>query len=133
VKQAGKLILSKLSTLAEVRYRRTPISPTDEMPPLPPGGEVATLKLPEKYQLLQNYPNPFNPSTEIRFAIPEAGFVTLKVYDVLGREVAALMNEEKQPGEYSIRWDARDVPSGIYTCRITAREFSNIMKMILVK
>jgi hypothetical protein len=71
----------------------------------------------ETMRLFQNYPNPFNPATEIRYRVSEAGFVTLKVYDVLGREVAMLVNEKKQPGWYTVRFEGTTLPSGIYIYR----------------
>lgn len=108
--------------------------------------------LPERFMLYQNYPNPFNPVTTIRFAIPtspqtpllskERGrgeVVTLKVYDMLGREVAVLVNEEKQPGTYEVKWDATGFSSGIYFYRLfvesvgKAGSFIEASKMILTK
>ena len=82
---------------------------------------------------LDNYPNPFNPVTNIRFSIPEPSFATLKVYDLLGREIAVLVNEEKQPGIYSIPFDASNVPTGVYFYHLTAGGTSIIKKMAVVK
>jgi hypothetical protein len=86
-----------------------------------------------EYQLSQNYPNPFNPATTITFQIPDRNFVTLKVYDVLGNEVANLVNEEKPVGSYEIEWNASDLPSGIYFYQLKAGEFIETKKMILLK
>ena len=86
----------------------------------------------KKYNLSQNHPNPFNPSTQITFSVPKATDVTLKVYDVLGREIAVLVNERKQPGEYKVSWNAEGVPSGVYFYRIVAGEFVETKKMIVV-
>jgi len=89
--------------------------------------------IPTKYALEQNYPNPFNPSTKIEFQIPASGLVHLKVYDILGREVATLLNEELQPGNYKIDFDASDFASGIYFYTMNAGSFVSTKKMILVK
>ena len=89
--------------------------------------------IPYRFVLNQNYPNPFNPSTEIRYQTPEVSRVTLKVFDVLGREVATLVNEVKEPGGYSITWNAIDLPSGVYFYRLTAGNFSATKKLVLLK
>ena len=90
-------------------------------------------RIPKTYKLSQNYPNPFNPSTTIRYEVPKGGLVLLKVYDILGREVASLVNEEKQPGNYEVRFDASILASGIYIYRIQAGNFVQAKKMILLK
>jgi 1,4-alpha-glucan branching enzyme len=87
----------------------------------------------KSYNLEQNYPNPFNPSSIIKFQIPKAGIVKLKIYDVLGREVAELINGEKSAGEYSVTFDGSRFSSGVYFYRITAGSYSNTKKMILLK
>ncbi len=89
--------------------------------------------IPAKYSLSQNYPNPFNPETVIGYQIPAAGFVSLKVYDVLGREVAVLVNGEKSPGSYKIKFDGRNLSSGVYFYRIQTDKFVQSKKMLLVK
>ncbi len=78
---------------------------------------------PASYLLTQNYPNPFNPSTSISYQLPTQNHVTLKVYDLLGREVATLVNEVRQPGTYSVQWNAFGVASGMYICRLQDRRF----------
>ncbi len=85
------------------------------------------------YSLFQNYPNPFNPSTTIKFQIPRNGFVTLKVYDILGREVATLVNEEKQQGNYSVSFNRCSLSSGIYLYKIQTNKFTDVKKMILLR
>ena len=85
------------------------------------------------YQLSQNYPNPFNPKTIIKYQIPELSFVTLKVYDVLGNEIAILLNEEKPIGTYELTWYADNLPSGIYFYRLQAGSFVETKKMVLIK
>jgi hypothetical protein len=86
-----------------------------------------------KYALHGNYPNPFNPVTEIAYDLPEAGTVSLKVFDLMGREVAVLVDGEKPAGQHTIRFDARDLPSGVYVCRMTANEFTASHKMMLIR
>ncbi len=85
------------------------------------------------FQLSQNYPNPFNPATKIGFRIAEFGFVSLKVYDVLGREVATLVNEEKKPGTYEVNFNASNFSSGIYFYRIKTGSFIQTKKILLLK
>ncbi|OGU73040.1 MAG: hypothetical protein A2V93_07205 [Ignavibacteria bacterium RBG_16_34_14] len=95
----------------------------------------------KNFELFQNYPNPFNPTTKIKFVIPSGVilseaknlFVTLKVYDILGREVATLVNEEKSPGEYEVEFDASQLSSGIYFYKLEAGNYSETKKMVLLK
>ncbi len=86
-----------------------------------------------EYSLQQNYPNPFNPTTVINYQIPKDGLVTLKVYDVLGREVATLINEHQQAGRYNINFDASNLPSGVYIYQIRAGDYNQSRKMLLIK
>ncbi|HXG00278.1 MAG TPA: alpha-amylase family glycosyl hydrolase, partial [Bacteroidota bacterium] len=90
-------------------------------------------ELPRGYALLQNYPNPFNPATTIGFSIQVSGFVSLKVYDVLGREVATLVNGVLQPGNYEVTWNAAGVSSGVYLYRLVAGGFVETKKMVLAR
>ncbi|MBM4158401.1 MAG: T9SS type A sorting domain-containing protein [Ignavibacteria bacterium] len=89
--------------------------------------------IPVSFNLGQNYPNPFNPSTTIGFQCSEFRFVSLKIYDILGKEVAVLVNEKLQPGTYQINFDAGKLTSGVYFYKITAGNFSDVKKMILIK
>ena len=89
--------------------------------------------IPNNYSLRQNYPNPFNPSTNIEYTIPSESFVELKVYDVLGNEVATLVNEQQQAGIYRAEFTADNLSSGMYFARITANSFTRVVKMILLK
>jgi hypothetical protein len=89
--------------------------------------------LPNNYKLKQNYPNPFNPTTNIQYSIPEASFVELKVYDVLGNEVATLVNEEQSAGVYRADFSGSDLASGLYIARITAGNYTNSIKMSFLK
>ncbi len=93
------------------------------------------------FVLEQNYPNPFNPSTKIRYTIPlgiaseakQSRLVTLKVYDVLGTEVATLVKEEKPAGTYEVQFDATEIPSGVYFYTLKAGNFTQTKKMILLR
>jgi Secretion system C-terminal sorting domain/CARDB/BNR repeat-like domain len=96
-------------------------------------GGIQTVTIPNYYSLSQNYPNPFNPVTKITYTLPKSGNVELKVYDILGREVATLVNEVKQAGIYDINFNATNLASGIYFYKIKAGDFSAIKKMVLVK
>jgi len=89
--------------------------------------------IPGDYRLSQNYPNPFNPSTSIEYSIPSESFVELRVYDILGNEVATLVNEQRSAGVYRADFTANNLPSGMYFARITANEFTQVVKMILLK
>jgi hypothetical protein len=89
--------------------------------------------LPTEFVLEQNYPNPFNPSTTFRYSIPNESKVIIKVYDILGKEIEALVSEEKPAGTYELTWNAKNLPSGIYFYRIQAGSFIDTKKMILVK
>ncbi len=89
--------------------------------------------IPYEFILYQNYPNPFNPSTNIKSQVSESGFVSLKVYDVLGKEVATVINEEKPSGSYEIEFDATNLPSGVYFYRLQAGSFIETKKMVLMK
>lgn len=85
------------------------------------------------YNLQQNYPNPFNPATMISYSIKEEGLVTLKVYDILGKEIATLVNENKPEGNYDVEFDASQLPSGMYIYKMQSGSFSNVKKMLLTK
>jgi hypothetical protein len=87
----------------------------------------------KEYLLLQNFPNPFNQSTKIEYQIPELSFVTLKVYDVLGNEIATLVNKEKPAGSYEVEFKGSDLPSGVYFYQIQAGNFVETRKMVLMK
>lgn len=90
-------------------------------------------KTPNEFRLDNNYPNPFNPTTNIRYSIARTSKVTLKVYDILGREIRTLVNEVKTPGQYTVTFNARDLASGVYFYRINAGNFNAVKKLILLK
>ena len=89
--------------------------------------------LPKEFALSQNYPNPFNPSTYIEFEVPNQQFVSIKIYDVLGRVVATLVNERKEAGSYNVQWKASGSSSGVYFCMMRAGTFVRTNKMLLVR
>lgn len=90
-------------------------------------------KIPDNYELTQNYPNPFNPSTKISYSIPKESFVEIKVYNMLGNEVALLVNEEQKAGTYSITFNASNLPSGVYFYRLQADNFTITKKLTVLK
>jgi hypothetical protein len=108
-------------------------------------------EIPDKFTLSQNYPNPFNPSTKIKFDIPlsplnergvglpaeataqAGGFVTLKIYDLLGCEIATLVNQPLKPGTYEVEWDGTNYPSGVYFYKLQTESFSDSKRMVLIK
>ena len=97
-----------------------------------------SLAFPEAFALKQNYPNPFNPMTTIRFDLPVGGFVTLKLYDLLGQEIRTLVNGDRPAGFHTVSWDGRNefgsaVPSGIYLYRIITSNFVQTQRMALIR
>ncbi len=91
------------------------------------------ISLPSKFTLLQNYPNPFNPSTKIDFSLPNDAAVNLKIYDITGKEIAVILNEQRKAGYYSVTFDASKLSSGVYFYKLAAGDFSEIKRMVLVK
>jgi hypothetical protein len=101
----------------------------------PNAGEFVEISLgkPQEFALYANYPNPFNPSTAIQYDLPEKSFVRLRVFDILGRQVAVLVEEERPAGSYSLSFNASNLPSGIYFYRIEAGSFVETKRMVLLK
>jgi len=95
--------------------------------------EKISTEMPTKYSLSQNYPNPFNPSTTIRYQIPKQGIVTLKIYDITGKEIETLVNELQSPGTYEVNWNAGKYSSGVYFYKIESENFTDTKRMLLVK
>lgn len=100
---------------------------------LPSGINNITTEIPKEYNLGQNYPNPFNPVTMIKFALPKASFVTLKVYDMIGREVANLVDGQKSAGTYIVDFDASYLTSGVYFYKLEANGYSEVKRMVVLK
>ena len=131
--QRGKLVLSGLGSMpAAARVR---IEPQNEMPPAPPAesGSSASRGLPPAFGLEQNYPNPFNPSTVINYSLPSGGHVRLSVYNILGEEVVRVVDGYQDAGYKSVSVNMNNLPSGLYTYRISAGTFTEVKKMVLVK
>ena len=124
------LVISGTNLFAGIQYNgvwRRPLSD------IITGIENQKGSIPFSFSLQQNYPNPFNPTTIIKYDLPKEGFVTLKVYDMLGREVATLVNKEQSAGRYVATFDASGLASGIYFYRISAGKFVQTKKLILMK
>jgi len=88
--------------------------------------------MPPTFALEQNYPNPFNPATEIKYQLAASGFVTLRVYDVIGRNVSTLINERQNAGEHSVTFNAAGLPTGVYFYKLSAGNFVQTRKLILI-
>jgi hypothetical protein len=141
VYQSGKLILASAGEL--VPSTRIRIVPDGENPPAPPGEEASNLisGTPNQFALQQNYPNPFNPTTVVSYQLPVASYVILKVHNILGQEVATLINGVQDAGYKSVEFSAANLTSGIYTYRLTARPtdggqagtFVEVKKMLMIK
>jgi hypothetical protein len=129
VAAGGQLVLSSAgNTPSSSRIR---MEDRGENPPSPPEG--LTSALPGAYSLGQNYPNPFNPGTTIRYSLPVSEHVKLSIYNILGQEVATLVNESQDAGYKSVSFDARGLPSGMYSYKLTAGTFTNVKKLLLVR
>jgi hypothetical protein len=89
--------------------------------------------IPIEFSLEQNYPNPFNPSTKIKFSIPQGEYVSLRVFDILGNEIATLVNEKREPGTYEVTFDAANLTSGVYVYKLDAGDFVQTKKLVLMK
>ena len=94
---------------------------------------IESNSLPINYYLFQNFPNPFNPSTEIQYALPEASFVTLEVFNSLGQKVTQLVNNYKSAGFYKETFDASSLSSGVYLYKLTTASYTKTNKMLLIK
>ena len=97
------------------------------------GASSVSTIIPDKFSLEQNYPNPFNPVTNLEFGISDLGFVSLKVYDILGKEVVTLVNEKLNPGNYKVEFNGSDLTSGVYFYTLNAEGFTETKRMLLLK
>jgi subtilisin-like proprotein convertase family protein len=97
------------------------------------GIDPISTEIPDVYNLYQNYPNPFNPVTNIKFEIPKTSLVKITVYDILGKEIQSILNENKEPGIYEVKFDGSKLSSGTYFYRIEAGNYTAFKKMILLK
>jgi len=113
-------------------YNRQPFwIKCENLPPL--GIEQISNSIPSQFTLYQNYPNPFNPETIINYELRVTSYVQLKIFNVLGEEVTALVNEELRPGTYEVSWDASDYSSGVYYYKLISKEYTETRKMVLIK
>ena len=99
----------------------------------PIGITPISTNVPGKFSLAQNYPNPFNPQTKIKFDISKQGLTELKVFDITGKQISTLLNEELNAGTYEVDFNAGEFPSGTYFYRLTSDNFSQTKKMMLIK
>jgi hypothetical protein len=123
---ASGLVLSPPYSIPQVQILRDTLN-------TPVAINTISQEIPASFELYQNYPNPFNPSTNIKFQIPNAGFVKLIVFDILGREASTLVNEELKAGIYEVNWDASGYPSGVYFYRLITDKFTETRKVMLIK
>ena len=100
---------------------------------IPVGISGTAGEIPTNYDISQNYPNPFNPTTNIKFSLPKDELVSIKVYDILGKEVATIMNENKPAGNYEVNFNASALSSGVYFYRMNAGSFNSINRMVVLK
>jgi hypothetical protein len=128
---AGRVQLVKLKGKYDVVLAEVARSGDGKVLPPVVTGKEATL--PSSYALHQNYPNPFNPRTQISFSLPQASHVTLEIYNVLGQRVATLADGDLEAGHHTVSWDAAGLASGVYFYRLTAGQFTDRKKMLLLK
>jgi hypothetical protein len=128
---SGTLILS--SSVAVPSGQRISIVPSSEEPPSAPEENMSLIDAPTEFALSQNYPNPFNPTTQIAYVVRDAGYVSLAVYDLLGRQVATLVDGMKVAGRYNAEWNAAALPSGMYIYRLKAGTFTDQKRMLLIR
>lgn len=117
----------------QLTYNATSTPGYTTLDPVITGVQGYTTELPKEFQLYQNYPNPFNPVTSIKFDIPKSSFVKIKMYDMLGKEISELVNMDMEPGRYEVNWDGTNFASGVYFYRIETKDFTKVMKMVLIK
>jgi len=110
----------------EIYFKRNPTGN-------PIGIKNISTEIPSAYSLEQNYPNPFNPSTKIRFSVPNSGFTTIKIFDILGKEISTLVNQSLQPGTYETTFDGSGFNSGVYFYNLSAGDFNETKRMLFIK
>jgi hypothetical protein len=135
---SGGILGSPVPTITNVSLTDTLVTPPTGShgyvtPMCVIGIQPISNEIPASYKLYQNYPNPFNPATRIKFAIPRKSFITLKIFDITGREVLKVTETEMNAGSYSYDWNASGFASGIYFYRLTGEGFTDTKKMLLVK
>ncbi|MDI6804763.1 MAG: T9SS type A sorting domain-containing protein, partial [Bacteroidota bacterium] len=116
------------------RYERVPEEKQETQTLIMKSGMDETTKSEKlKYELYENRPNPFNPITKIKYSIPEPAYVSLKIYDVLGREISVIVNDWKEVGTHEVEWNAQSFSSGVYFYKLQAGAFTSVKKMLLAK
>ena len=133
-----KIFINRFGYISDSTYLNvTPTSNIDSvnfnMMPLFVGLKQISSSVPNEYKLYQNYPNPFNPMTNIKYQISKAGFVILKIYDILGRQISTLINEKQTPGSYNVTFDATSLSSGVYFYKLQTDNFTDTKKMVIIK
>jgi hypothetical protein len=121
------------STRAETSHRDDHVTVYVKPYKNPTGVKAIGNGIPTRYELSQNFPNPFNPTTMIGYQLPAASHVTLKVYDILGREVATLVDQKQNPGKYGVKFDGSHLSSGVYLYRLSAGSYTATKKLVLLK
>jgi hypothetical protein len=132
VNGSGKLILAHAAENG-LSAGQIKIVPTSELPPAPPDGDATPVSVPATFKLVQAYPNPFNPNTSISYQLPTQSYITLKIFDVLGKEVVTLVNDIEEAGYKSIIFNANGLPSGVYYYRLQAGNFIETKKLLLLR
>ena len=94
---------------------------------------TAIIGIPTMYELKQNFPNPFNPTTKIKYSIPQDGLVSIIIFDIMGRKITSLVNENKKAGNYEVYFNGNGLSSGVYFCKMNSGDFTNSIKMLLIK
>jgi hypothetical protein len=122
----------RLTELAGVQFENTSVQ-AGTVPSIAGNGAVQSTSVPRQFSVGQNYPNPFNPTTTITYSLPADGRVSLKLYDVLGREVLTLVDEVRSAGDHQVSVDAGNLSSGVYLYKLTAGYFTTVRKMVLLK
>jgi hypothetical protein len=129
----SKILVSGGTTRTDYYYNFSPVNNTTLVTPTKVSAVDDGTALPSSYMLSNNYPNPFNPTTKISFTLPTRGFVTLKIYNIEGKEIATIVSEELGSGKYERSWNGEGFPSGVYFCRLQANNFSETKKILLLK
>jgi hypothetical protein len=101
--------------------------------PIITGVEGSISTIPTEYQLYQNYPNPFNPITSIKYDVPKTSLVKIRVYDITGKMISELVNQQREAGSYDINWDGTGYASGIYFYKFESKDYTKVLKMVLIK
>ncbi|MDR3625306.1 MAG: T9SS type A sorting domain-containing protein [Ignavibacteriaceae bacterium] len=129
----GNILISGGTTSSDYYTNFNPVDSTIIITGSVTGVNDKQANLPSQFSLSQNYPNPFNPVTIINYSVPKSGIVTISIYDILGREVKALVNEEKTPGNYSVQFNGSNLSSGIYFYHMQSGNFTQTKKLVLMK